>query len=98
MTVGRDLEQMVERPIPAFSHQNNFDIIRLIAALQVAIVHGVEHLGLRLPFHDVSFEILKAFPGVPIFFVISGFLISASYDRSRSLEIGRASCRERVWR
>jgi peptidoglycan/LPS O-acetylase OafA/YrhL len=73
------------KPIPAFSHQNNFDLIRLFAAAQVALVHGVHHLGLRLPFHETTFEILKAFPGVPIFFVISGFLISASYDRSKTL-------------
>jgi peptidoglycan/LPS O-acetylase OafA/YrhL len=69
----------------SFSHQNNFDLIRLFAAAQVALVHAVYHLDLRLPFHDTSFEILKAFPGVPIFFVISGFLISASYDRSKSI-------------
>jgi peptidoglycan/LPS O-acetylase OafA/YrhL len=60
-------------------------LIRLFAATQVALVHGIHHLGLRLPYHEVTFEILKAFPGVPIFFVISGFLISASYHRSKSL-------------
>jgi peptidoglycan/LPS O-acetylase OafA/YrhL len=61
---------------------NNLDLIRLLAALQVAIVHGVEHLGMRLPFHEITHAILICFPGVPIFFIISGFLISASWQRS----------------
>lgn len=68
-----------------FPKHNNLDLIRLLAALQVAIVHGIEHLGMRLPFHEFAHAILISFPGVPIFFIISGFLISASYQRSSNL-------------
>lgn len=68
--------------IPApISHRNNFNLIRLAAAAQVAILHGAEHVGLRLPFHETTLAILDCFPGVPIFFFISGFLIASSYER-----------------
>tara|TARA_B100002019_G_scaffold119888_1_gene102919 strand:+ start:672 stop:1751 length:1080 start_codon:yes stop_codon:yes gene_type:complete len=62
--------------------KNNFDLIRLLAALQVVIVHGYEHLGLERGKWFIDF--ISVFPGVPIFFVISGFLISASWERSSS--------------
>jgi peptidoglycan/LPS O-acetylase OafA/YrhL len=71
-------------PVPTvrFPGRNNFDLIRLIAAAQVALVHGVEHLGIRLPAHEITLRVLECFPGVPIFFCVSGFLISASWQRS----------------
>lgn len=68
-----------------FPSRNNFDLVRLLAAAQVALIHGVEHLGLRLPAHETCLKLLQAFPGVPVFFCISGFLISASFQRSGSL-------------
>ncbi len=68
--------------IHASSRQNNFDLIRLFAALQVVFFHGVGHL--KVP--DLSIAVvLKHFPGVPIFFIISGFLISMSWERAPSL-------------
>ena len=64
---------------------NNFDLIRLLAALQVAFVHAFADMGVSGFFtHMVDFG-LRLFPGVPIFFVVSGFLISSSYERSDSL-------------
>lgn len=73
--------------------RNNFDLLRLGAALQVVIYHVTLLLGLRVvqPLHAV----LDAFPGVPIFFVISGFLISGSLLRGSSL---RSYARNRVLR
>ena len=68
-----------------FDHINNFDLVRLIAAMQVVVVHTINHFELKLPFHDATMEVLTAFPGVPIFFVVSGFLITTSYLRSASL-------------
>lgn len=61
---------------------NNFDLIRLCVALQVAISHGLSHLGV-----NASAELgwLSYFPGVPVFFFVSGFLISRSYESAGSL-------------
>ncbi|MEM6986947.1 MAG: acyltransferase [Pseudomonadota bacterium] len=63
--------------------RNNFDLIRLVAALQVAIEHGYVHL--KLEKGRWLIDIISLFPGVPIFFVVSGFLIAASYERSNSM-------------
>jgi len=58
---------------------NNFDLLRFLAALQVAVVHATTHLQVET---GAVISLLKMFPGVPIFFVISGYLVSASYERS----------------
>lgn len=60
---------------------NNFDLIRLAAALQVAYIHSA-----RL-FHTLEGDrplstLVSLFPGVPVFFFISGFLISQSFERN----------------
>ena len=68
---------------------NNFDLIRLLAALQVVLYHGLEHLRISEGFSQWFTVIPRCFPGVPIFFVISGFLVSASYRRSNT--IGKSS-------
>jgi len=63
--------------------ENNFDLIRLIAAGEVAVRHSYVHL--------VSEELpawleypLSLIPGVPIFFFLSGYLISRAWERSPS--------------
>ena len=65
--------------------KNNFDLIRLVAALQVVLFHLIHH------FHLSGLEwfnrIILPFPGVPIFFFVSGLLISAAWDRNPSLRI-----------
>ena len=64
---------------------NNFDLIRLFAAIQVLILHVFVHFNLYgiNPVLDFFFDnILSYFPGVPIFFFISGFLIFWSFDRN----------------
>jgi peptidoglycan/LPS O-acetylase OafA/YrhL len=63
---------------------NNFDLIRLAAALQVAFFHSAEHLKVDLG-GGVFLEVLRFFPGVPIFFFISGYLISRSYEKNNVL-------------
>lgn len=59
---------------------NNFDLIRLAAALQVAVAHSMTYLR---PGSSAELrELIGLFPGVPIFFFISGFLISRSFERN----------------
>jgi peptidoglycan/LPS O-acetylase OafA/YrhL len=70
----------LEKPI--ISRDNNFDLLRLIAALQVVIGHVSEHLSIDLGYFGT---ILGYMRGVPIFFTISGFLITMSYDRNNDI-------------
>lgn len=66
-------------------HHNNFDLIRLLASIQVFVMHGVAHLKIALPL--MAAEILDWFPGVPIFFMISGLLVTHSYMLRSSLRV-----------
>jgi Predicted acyltransferases len=65
------------------SRHNNFDLIRLIAALQVLCWHSWEHFELPFDWLNKVVYFTRFFPGVPIFFTISGFLIYASFERNR---------------
>lgn len=66
--------------------ENNFDLIRLVAALQVVVWHMSEHLGVSSTIlKNVIIHGMVFFPGVPIFFFVSGFLIYASFDRNKSI-------------
>jgi peptidoglycan/LPS O-acetylase OafA/YrhL len=57
----------------------NFDLMRLVAALLVVVSHTFPLAG-RPPFRIMGVEDLGAL-GVSVFFVISGYLVSASYER-----------------
>ncbi|MDN3638507.1 acyltransferase [Simiduia curdlanivorans] len=66
-------------------YKNNFNLIRIFAALQVVHYHLVSIYGVDASyFHVVVLKILGFFPGVPVFFFISGLLISRSWESSRS--------------
>jgi peptidoglycan/LPS O-acetylase OafA/YrhL len=81
-----------------FPAKNNFDILRFLAAFQVAVFHGYSHFklgGQSVVFDFLVHKILIYFPGVPIFFAMSGFLIFSSYDRRRDL---RVYCKNRFLR
>jgi peptidoglycan/LPS O-acetylase OafA/YrhL len=70
--------------LASIQRRNNFDLLRLLAAYQVVYFHAAEHLGVAEG-HGLrgAFEaVLGLFPGVPVFFVISGFLISLAYERA----------------
>lgn len=58
---------------------NNFDLIRLLAALQVVLFHCIYHF--EVPTHWVI-DPFRYLPGVPIFFFMSGLMVSASYERN----------------
>lgn len=61
------------------SRENNFDLLRLFASFQVVLFHCKERYNLSLD----DLEWLRNFKGVPIFFTISGFLISYSCIRNK---------------
>lgn len=63
---------------------NNFDLLRLLAATEVIVDHYYQHLN--LPVSAFGVKLLGLFPGVPVFFIISGYLISASYERNNNLK------------
>lgn len=62
---------------------NNLDLLRLIAAMQVAVVHAKESFEVEVP--EVVEFLLDAFPGVPVFFFLSGLLIYRSYANAGGL-------------
>jgi peptidoglycan/LPS O-acetylase OafA/YrhL len=64
---------------------NNFDAIRLVAAAEVAIRHSIVHLSGGIP-RWIEW-ILMMVPGVPIFFFLSGYLISRSWERSPNARV-----------
>lgn len=66
------------------SRSNNFDLIRLLAAAQVVFAHAVGHtpvLAGHPAWLQSLLDVVSLFPGVAVFFVISGFLIPRSYER-----------------
>jgi peptidoglycan/LPS O-acetylase OafA/YrhL len=72
---------------------NNFDLIRLAAALQVALMHAVYLFGVSGRWWRPLQVGAELFPGVPVFFFISGFLISYSFERNPSLrDFARNRC------
>ncbi len=64
---------------------NNFDLLRLLAALQVVFHHTLTYFGFskEYPSLKVFHEIITYFPGVPVFFTISGFLVYWSFERNQ---------------
>jgi peptidoglycan/LPS O-acetylase OafA/YrhL len=77
----RYLPMITERPNMT-EKTNNFDLIRFFAASQVVVMHSLEHLGIMHTREHPIGQILYFLPGVPIFFFVSGFLISASFERT----------------
>lgn len=57
-------------------HDNNFDLIRLIAASQVIYIHTIDWLN--VPQLQAIMGLVTIFSGVPIFFIVSGFLVTQS--------------------
>lgn len=66
--------------------ENTLDAIRLFAAMQVAVIHVYGYLSPASAIDNPLIRLLGLFPGVPIFFFISGFLITRSFERSPSIK------------
>lgn len=60
---------------------NSLNLVRLLASIQVVAIHIMSHFSINAP---LLYEVLNIFRGVPVFFVISGFLIAASSDNTPS--------------
>lgn len=61
------------------NRNNSLNFIRLLAAFQVFLGHADTHLNLNLP--DNVLNVFNTLQGVPVFFLISGFLIWASLGK-----------------
>lgn len=66
---------------------NNLDLLRLLAASQVVAHHSLSYLKLfnTSALVDALGYLMLLVPGVPVFFFVSGFLISKSYESSATL-------------
>jgi len=65
--------------------ENSLDMIRLLAATQVVVLHSFEFMLPAGHAGGIFFQLLSLFPGVPIFFFVSGYLISKSYEKTPSI-------------
>lgn len=75
------------------SKNHSLDFIKLIASIQVFLGHAMNHLNIQD--YSTLKVMLSMFPGVPIFFMISGYLIWNSINQSNSFT---QFIRKRVWR
>lgn len=74
-------------------NHNSLSLIRLLAALQVILFHLINNFQVSI--YSCLSTSLFYFRGVPIFFIISGFLIWFSMERSRSYD---EYIKKRFWR
>ena len=93
MKVVPDLRSNPGAPVTAADHRsNNFDALRLIGALLVILGHGYALLA-----RPADIPVVLGYPlqtiGVILFFAISGYLITASWSRTKNpLTYGLARC------
>ena len=72
----------MECSFPAISRDNNFDLVRLFAALQVVFFHVQNRMDIVIS----GMDWFRYLTGVPIFFTVSGFLITSSYMRNKDVK------------
>ena len=75
------------------NENNNFNLIRLIAAAEVVYMHAAGWL--HLPQIRTTWFLADILPGVTIFFVVSGFLVTRSFMASANVRdyFGRRALR-----
>ena len=66
---------------------NCLNTVRLMAALLILLGHGIQHLGIVAP--QWLIWLISYFRGVPVFFVLSGFLIWESLGRNDGKQYAR---------
>ena len=85
-------QQVTDKPVvsgagpevrPKYYSENNFDLIRLVAAAEVVLGHSVS--ALNVPAFEPLAVAVGYFAGVPAFFFVSGFLITAAWYRRPEL-------------
>lgn len=69
-----------------FPKMNNIDLLRLFAATQVVVFHMADHLHHASRLENPALMALSYFPGVPIFFFLSGLLIPQSFLRAPGIK------------
>lgn len=82
---GRFTEEPADEPRHPLTHRtNNFDFLRLLGALAVVLGHAYHLVGAGQYTPGMLGQPVQAL-GVIIFFSISGYLITASWSRSRDV-------------
>lgn len=76
--------KLLDRLVSESRSENNFDVLRLLAALMVLFGHSFDLTGTLEPLGQIH-EISWGSVGVLIFFSISGFLVARSWDFDRHL-------------
>ncbi len=76
------------------SDSNCINLIRLLAAIQVFLGHAQAHLDVNVV-PDFIFDLLSVLQGVPVFYVLSGFLIWDSIQRTKDF---KQFCKKRIFR
>lgn len=84
-TAQDDVEQEAVAPPPVSHTENNFNLLRLTFALMVAVYHAITLPGLAGWEQAEGWTSVLAEIGVQGFFVLSGYLVWASLERSPTL-------------
>ena len=80
-------ESQTIKPVQGTGHENNFNLLRLVFALSVVAYHSVVLTGFPGWQSHEGWSSVAAEIGVQGFFVLSGYLVWASLERTESLRL-----------
>lgn len=66
----------------AQTKENNFDLVRLVAAFQIMLFHYYNHVPISSHFLKSAIYLSRFFSGITVLFTVSGFLVFASFDKN----------------